>query len=952
MKQFVKPLTLIGLAVIVVTVTSWFSIPAWRELQGGFLILLAAAGIGAVTFIGGLFEALKNWRDLNDGKKAGIEQAQTNGGAAVGGDVHSAGRFIGRDQIKLIINNHYGSHSQVERQELQQQLEEYLKWASETYGCITLRGIEQAGRQVVNLPLEQVYVPLQAERSADGRYAVKNEEISVEDQERQQQVLLSEIFKLGKRIIITGGPGSGKTTVLQHMAWALAESYCRREGYADKALGLSKLLPLYVPLSMYASHLRSLAPDAPPERATLAAFISEYLIRRQTNLDIKADFLALLLRSGKDVLLLLDGLDEVPDENERVRVSRAIDDLVAGRDGLHVVVTSRTAAYKERALLSRNFQHVRVLPLEEEQISSMISLAYRSIFAGSEVRAKSQADDLLKSIASLHNERKARLGEGAQRLVDSPLMVRLLLIVHVNERILPDQRADLYMKVVEAMLRPDYNLEHEVAIQIERQIGTLAMSLEIHQHLAFEMHQSGEKKGREIDKQTLQEALLSESTYAAYVGPLERQIRERGTLMEERGGLYRFIHLSFQEFLVGRYLALNIHDPDKIAAFLENGRLQDSWWREPILLIVGYLDISGPMQARRVLLRLAGADENANTRRPLPLDAALAAAELAAAAYLECRSQAQDLGDILQSRLRSLHQQAQKENCTPRQLADAMDGLDHLGWQPDDLHQFIQIPETEETNSFWIGKYPVTNIQYQRFIEADDFIDPQLWCGWPRYDENCQPMDTSWKDEPWEWLQKQLQEPDESPDGNRILPRFWHDPRFGIACRTTPVVGVSWYEASAYCRWLQRHWGDLAEGRDNAQIDPAVVGVRLPLESEWIIAAGGQLPKGRYPWDAPDRETKVQQEITQCANVKESGIGRTTPVWLFPQGASLQGVLDMPGNVWEWQANHHNKEHDFLARRGGSWGSSSENARVSSRVGHSPLRYWLDYGFRIVVLPR
>ena len=84
--------------------------------------------------------------------------------------------------------------------------------------------------------------------------------------------------------------------------------------------------------------------------------------------------------------------------------------------------------------------------------------------------------------------------------------------------------------------------------------GSLAMNREMLQYLAYHMHAQGEKQGREIEEDVLRQILGGEPTYAPFVDELMAQTFQRGTLLEERDGLYRFIHLSFQEFLAGRYL--------------------------------------------------------------------------------------------------------------------------------------------------------------------------------------------------------------------------------------------------------------------------------------------------------------------------------------------------------------------------------------------------------------
>jgi Uncharacterized conserved protein len=92
-----------------------------------------------------------------------------------------------------------------------------------------------------------------------------------------------------------------------------------------------------------------------------------------------------------------------------------------------------------------------------------------------------------------------------------------------------------------------------------------------------------------------------------------------------------------------------------------------------------------------------------------------------------------------------------------------------------------------------------------------------------------------------------------------------------------PVIGVTWNEATAYCRWLGEQLGGLE--------------VRLPTEDEWERAARGDDSR-EFPWGDAYRPGR--------ANLVDLGIGTTTPVGSFPEGASPFGVLDMAGNADEW----------------------------------------------------
>jgi formylglycine-generating enzyme required for sulfatase activity len=232
-------------------------------------------------------------------------------------------------------------------------------------------------------------------------------------------------------------------------------------------------------------------------------------------------------------------------------------------------------------------------------------------------------------------------------------------------------------------------------------------------------------------------------------------------------------------------------------------------------------------------------------------------------------------------------------------------------------------PEQFELNldyDYAIGKYPVTVGQYRAFVEVGGYRERRFWTrvGWQRRSNPAQP--DHWSDSQWA--------------GDDLL----------------PVVGVTWYEVSAYTRWL-------AETTGRAY--------RLPSEAEWEKAARGSLelpdglgsriqhpnPARRWPWgdEEPD-DTRLNFNDT---------VKHTTPVGMYLKGASPYGALDMAGNVWEWCLNEwvnpyvhpetNDAESDGLrVVRGGSWFNTGNQARCSYRLRlHPNLRFDHDVGFRV-----
>ena len=255
--------------------------------------------------------------------------------------------------------------------------------------------------------------------------------------------------------------------------------------------------------------------------------------------------------------------------------------------------------------------------------------------------------------------------------------------------------------------------------------------------------------------------------------------------------------------------------------------------------------------------------------------------------------------------------------------------LDQLGWLTDGLYDSVPFTDQDGRRRD-MGKYLVTNRQYRRFLEAEDFGRDEFWA-----DPSCVAPDG----------RPHLLVQSAAKAGDKPYPKMWNDSKFGVAYGGLPVVGLRWYEANAYCRWLRAHWGELEEGLANPAVRPSCV--RLPSESEWSMAVYGSARANRLPWS--HSTTPGPADYLSHANI--GGIlDRTSPVGMFPQGASYPlGLVDVCGNAWEWQSNLYDYTYSAVALRGGAF--------TSVAGGDSPrLRGWLapadqndDVGFRILV---
>ncbi len=154
-----------------------------------------------------------------------------------------------------------------------------------------------------------------------------------------------------------------------------------------------------------------------------------------------------------------------------------------------------------------------------------------------------------------------------------------------------------------------------------------------------------------------------------------------------------------------------------------------------------------------------------------------------------------------------------------------------------------------------------------------------------------------------------------------------------------PVVNITWHQVVAYAAWLAQVTGERW---------------RLPTEAEWEKAARGT--DGRiYPWGNGFDKAR--------ANTSESGIGTTTAVGSYPQGASPYGAQDMAGNVWEWcstiyktypyQTNDGREDTQDSTNnrvlRGGAWSTYPHIARAAYRLSIPPDFINYGVGGRLVV---
>ena len=825
----------------------------------------------------------------------------------------------------------------------------------------------------VRLSLEEIYIDLDTTTQIEPEETQRRKRRGASDEETEAEMLLEREGKsrplsviealqkaTDRRMVLLGFPGTGKSTFVRYLALMMAQELTGEPRRIQGWDGKQPLMPVAISLGRFAESLPKNAKKGCTEH--LEAFLKSTLEADNRTAAFAPHLLETLKHEG--ALFLFDGLDEVANLTLRPIVMEAVENFANtyGRANSKstFLVTCRTYSYQDKRWQLTQWPQHELALLTDEQIQRFVTLWYDQHTLLDQKRAIEYGDKKQKLMDALRPDDRRRLSEVAR----FPIILTVMAVVHASYE-LPDSRAQVYKQCVDLLLEK-WNAKR--AIMGQEQTRNILGELNVPRaridqalyEIAFEAH-----RGRDDDDAS--GGLVTEKLVSGVMTEYLQDIEKVGVFLEycqksngllmlqgtvtSPGGdaiprrVYTFPHLTFEEYLAGRYL--DGRGGEIVRKLLDQAHDR---WREVTKLLAEYLCFESADRGRMNEIIEALSSPFPQTPTDEDWRALWLAGELLIL-YKRAFPKASPFETEITVNLQKL---IDTTALSPRERAAAADILDELGYLPADLYGFVPIPNPQSPN-YLIARYPVTNVQYRRFLEAEDFAEREYWVDFPKFaepGENYKLMG-NWGDEGWKWLQESWDEK------KKVYPREWGNPRFGIARMSVPVVDITWYEANAYCKWLLVHWDELAEGEQNPGLKPKLV--RLPTEAEWIVAAGGlPSPAGRgaggegadrYPWDQAGKITRDEAEILRRANVKESEIGHTTPVSMYPLGVSPTGVWDMGGNVWEWQANQYDEDDGWLALRGGSWANYSDSVRLSARSSGHPPDGWYHYGFRVVALP-
>ena len=764
-------------------------------------------------------------------------------------------------------------------------LNRYLKDVIAATYRIDIQGIYSmsgAGHKSIYFPIEQHYTPLKTMSNLSRL----EEAVGMirEDMRSAERVLLTDLLSSCKRLLIIGEPGGGKTTFLRLIACVLAKDALEQgEPVRKLHLGLSLDGPVPIPILIRLSALAGTLKKGCP--AVNGAGAWRVLLQTMEELFGKENSLLLkkLLDKG-GCILLLDGLDEEPDQNIRKQMKDVTNAVLHHWEDNLFVLSSRPFGYHAVAALEK-MATAHIDSFKREEILEFLNRWANALFPDEEKRNREAYLPELES-AVLNMPR-------IRRMAKNPVMLTCLCVVHWNERKLPEGKADLLAAVLRWLL----NAKEEK----RRQRGySSTFAEECFKALAWAM--TSHKDGKQVRADLTWAAEQLAVPFLDELGVKHDRLRKKGILfleaemldsgiVEQAGsGDLLFWHYTFQEHYTARVLA-ELSDADGPDGWWQaiKPHLDDHQWDEVLDHFAGCLAWTGRRQLNLLVDRVLGTADGSLTSlagvvgmlgRILRILAVYDYQPPARLRWGEARDRVMDIFIL----------EGASQVPIDRRIA-AAETLGQTGDPRIDslAPEMLPVPGME---GVLLGRYPVTVAEYNCFIENNGYRNRQYWKKewWGVKEERC------------------LAEPED-----------WDEQ---IEYQNRPVTGVSWYEAAAYCNWLT--------ARTNFFY-------RLPREKEWEKAATN--PNGEYPWgdDEPNPD---------LLNF-DKNVGVPTPVGIYPAGAASGGHLDMAGNVWEWNWDLYGEGGCVEVSRGGGWGGDAHNCRSASRD-YVPPDYRIDrLGFRL-----
>jgi formylglycine-generating enzyme required for sulfatase activity/predicted MPP superfamily phosphohydrolase/energy-coupling factor transporter ATP-binding protein EcfA2 len=779
---------------------------------------------------------------------------------------------------------------------------EYKDWVSEFHSTMDIDLLAKKG-EVITVSLPEVYIPIET-RNPFYKEKIKEEEF-----------LTGEVIQVGARDIhaSTKKTGEPSTIDIEILMGRKKRILLKGEAGMGKTT-LIKHLAYCITNGICPSSLRGYLPVMVFLKDLWLVYNEE--IQKTKKKLIFEDLLILYLEKSKckltwetifhflshqRALFLVDGLDEVP-AHLRMELVEILAQFIFENKENRFLITGRPhgAGGADAARFGEDLYDIE--PLNEQKVKEFIKKWFCAVSARARGLGEVTAASMILDI-SQH--------EHISVFTRNPLLLTAVCILYQDGKRIPEQRADLYNRIIVNLISRRF---HDPAHpEKEDEVLEFLMSL------AFENQEKNRKTIENDDALEILKKIFpqkeeeKENHYQRRILKLLNTIEPAcGLFNRESSGDMEFTHLTYQEFLAAKHMVyMDIHWQHLV---------EKEWWEESLLLYMGLINIDRKRTSndiiKTILTDKTETAENEDIRTHLRL--------LAARALCDFQPTKRE-GTVVDLSRKQLIQLVESNAGLEKRfnagillgnLGDTRTSSDNMVLVPAD--DFIRGSKEYKNakpvkriylDDFMIGVYPVTNQEFKWFVDEKGYYQEEFWTA-----------------AGWQWRQ----------DENIIEPDYWYDREWNGP--NFPVVGVSWYEAEAYANWLSNMTGKP---------------YRLPTEAEWEKAARGTDGK-IYPWGNTFDKN--------CCNSRESELGRTSPVGIFPNGKSDYGCFDMAGNVWEWCADWYGEKYyskspdknptgpktgSLRVLRGGSWFLVAEYCACAIRYRLHPGDRVFSLGFRL-----
>ena len=684
-------------------------------------------------------------------------------------------------------------------------------------------------------------------------------------------------------VILVGRPGSGKTTYLRRVA---------NEHSRLAVRDVESLLPLYCRATELwhhiNKHLREFSTDAPTSSES-GAWIPHFFGRRMGNrneADAPPSFFEENILDGS-CLLLLDGVDEVSDPS----FYRMVVAAAALYTDCPMIITTRP-----RGLRTWNetagFRTTEIQPLARQQIRAVLKKWSNLIHPNRPDVAQRFVNDTVRTLKTQSDP---------SVLLMSPGDLTTVIAAWSQKKAFPFSLAKAYEELFTGSLSS---------------LGNSTGIPQVLQDLALDMQRSTNERTSSVPIDWAEERVAQSIGTTSLESAREFLLR-----MEDATGLVvfsddwmHFWHALFQEFLTARALSRRIESEQSNILRSLGGLVLHSSWRQPLLFLAEILSYRNPERIKGILTLILSVDCDADSFSGRATKLTLLHEISARIANPEMVTRSDGYELLVNSLMPIVFSERISELDGPLRIDLAKcysvhrdPRLSVLDWVPIKAGSFYMGAQSRDSNrprfdrsarraegpvrqislpDFEITRFPITVGQYQAFIDDGGYDGETFWQA--------------------------------GGFGRFRSPSRWGEQR---TSNNLPAVGISWYEASAFCVWA---------------------GGNLPTEQQWERTAAGL--QGRiYPWgdSRPD-----PQRATFGSDRPE-----VAPVGLFPEGSSPDCVFDLAGNAWEWtrdayarygasQAVATDATGEEKVLRGGSVLTDARFLRCSTRIwAHADDRY-------------